>query len=63
MKFQHLFVAAVAAVFLSGTNAGQAKEKIDAAIETVKVTVAADNEKTGRLNETGTMVIRRLFFT
>lgn len=60
MKFQHLFVAAIAAVFLSGCttpplnfsapNVGLAQKKIDAEMKSMTVTIARPDEKTGRLD-------------
>lgn len=61
MKFQHLFVAAITTVFLSGCgtiqpmnfsvpNVGLAQRKIDAEMKSMTVTVARFDEKTGELD-------------
>lgn len=60
MKFQHLFVAAIAAAFLSGCapmpplnfsvpNVGVSQKKIDAEMKSMTVTIARPDEKTGKL--------------
>jgi len=58
MKFQHLIVAAITAVFLSGCapmpplnfsvpNVGVSQKKIDAEMKSMTVTIARPDEKTG----------------
>lgn len=61
MKFQHIFVAAIAAVVLSGCgtlpplnfsvpNVGMTTHKVDAEMKSLTVTVARPDEKTGNLD-------------
>lgn len=61
MKLQHLFVAAIAAIVLTGcgaipplnfsvANVGLSQHKIDADLKSMTVTIARNDEKTGALD-------------